>query len=156
MSPSVLDEPGRVLTVVGACCIVVGGLVAAGTGPLALTHGSWLAAYLVLVGGVAQYTMGRAPQHLTGRSWSRPLGWSVVGCWNAGNLGVVGGTLTQTPWLVDVGAAPLVVALVMALRSANEPATDGRRLHRWAYLGLLTLLLVCIPIGMMLAHIRAG
>ncbi|MCE5292393.1 MAG: hypothetical protein LLG14_24605, partial [Nocardiaceae bacterium] len=47
------------LVVLGMSQVILGGLVAAVTRPLALTHGSWLAAYLVLVGGVAQYTMGR-------------------------------------------------------------------------------------------------
>ena len=51
------------LLVAGAASIVLGGLVAAVTGPLELEHGSWAAAYLVLVSGVAQWVMGEA------RSW---------------------------------------------------------------------------------------
>jgi hypothetical protein len=49
------DLPAEILIFVGASCVVLGGLVAAFTGPLQLTDGSWLAAYLVLVCGEAQY-----------------------------------------------------------------------------------------------------
>ena len=48
------------LTATGIGSVVLGGLVAAVTEPLDLTHGSWVAAYLVLVGGVGQGAMGRA------------------------------------------------------------------------------------------------
>jgi len=40
------------MTVGGAGCVIVGGLVAAVTGPSGLEQGSWLAAYSVLVCGV--------------------------------------------------------------------------------------------------------
>lgn len=40
--------------------IISGGLVAAVTGPLGLEHGSWSAAYQVLVGGVVQAGLGAA------------------------------------------------------------------------------------------------
>ena len=56
---------------VALLCVVAGGLVAAVTGPLRLEHGSWAAAYLVLVGGVAQGALGiaqyfLAPQRFVG------------------------------------------------------------------------------------------
>ena len=51
---------GTMLTATGICSVALGGLVAAVAQPLDLAHGSWLAAYLVLVGGVAQGAMGQA------------------------------------------------------------------------------------------------
>ncbi len=64
MLPGVGD-PARLLVVVGTCCVVLGGFVAAVTGPLTLADGSWLAAYLVLVGGLAQCALGQVPSWLT-------------------------------------------------------------------------------------------
>ena len=46
----------------GSSCVVVGGLVAAATGPTGFEDGSWVAAYLVLVGGVAQIALGVGQQ----------------------------------------------------------------------------------------------
>jgi len=47
-----LERIGRAGYTLGAALVVVGGLVAAVTSPLALAKGSWLAAFLVLVCGV--------------------------------------------------------------------------------------------------------
>jgi hypothetical protein len=41
-----------------AAMVVAGGSVAAVNGASSFAHGSWLAAYLVLVGGVAQLLLG--------------------------------------------------------------------------------------------------
>lgn len=41
----------------GAILIVAGGVVAAVDSAAPFTHGSWLAAYLVLVGGAAQISL---------------------------------------------------------------------------------------------------
>jgi hypothetical protein len=156
------SRPARVLVVAGACGVVLGGVVAAVTGPLALDKGSWLAAYLVLVCGVAQYAIGQA--------WARPaepphprvLGWTQVAFWNLGNAAVIGGTFTDIPLLVDIGALLLVVGLGIALRPVRRtaPGTAGldsmSRLASRAYRGLLLLLLVSIPVGVGLAHLRGG
>lgn len=47
-----VKDPATILTATGVGCVVLGGVIAAVTGPLDLAHGSWLAAYLVLVGMV--------------------------------------------------------------------------------------------------------
>ena len=152
------SRPARVLVVAGACCVVLGGVVAAVTGPLELDKGSWLAAYLVLVCGVAQYAIGQA--------WARPaeqldprvLGWTQVASWNLGNAAVIGGTLTDIPLLVDIGALLLVIGLGIALRPVHSTAGQDSmsRLASRAYRGLLLLLLVSIPVGVGLAHLRGG
>ena len=98
-----LGPPGRVLVVVGAGCVVLGGLVAALTGPLRLAQGSWLAAYLVLVCGVSQYAMGRVPALVAAAPTPDRCGWTQLGCWNLGNAAVVVGTLLALPAVVDLG-----------------------------------------------------
>lgn len=152
--------PDGVLTAIGGCCVVLGGLVAAVTAPLHLAHGSWLAAYLVLVAGVAQYAMGRArawrPDMTLPPRWS----WAQVGCWNVGNAAVVVGTLVGEPPAVDLGSALLVAALAIALYAAG-PVTrraPGRApaLVAWAYRALLLVLALSIPVGMALSYLRVS
>lgn len=150
------------LVAVGAGCVILGGLVAAVTGPLGLEHGSWLAAYLVLVGGVAQVAFGLAPALLTARPAS--MGWSTLTAWNVGNTLVVAGTLAELPLMVDGGSVLLVIGLATALYAVRRSPGHSERseprraalLVGWAYRALLLVLLVSIPIGVVLAHVRAG
>lgn len=148
------------MVVIGAVLVVVGGLVAAVTGPLQLDHGSWLAAYLVLVGGAAQVSIGRAPTWLRLRTSPRGGWWELMG-WNVGNLAVVVGTLTTAPFVVDAGGVILLLVLVLLLREALVGAGDagpsaGRRWARWGYAVMLAVLVVSVPIGLVLAHLRAS
>lgn len=141
----------RVLLVLGALAVVLGGLVAAVTGPFGWTKGSWAAAFLVLVVGVAQYAMG----------WMRAdvaddrSGWVQVVGWNLGGALVVLGTLVATPLLVDLGSLLLVVALALALRADLRPRPAPRpRAMVVGYRLLLLVMLVSIPIGITLSHLR--
>lgn len=141
----------RVLLVLGALAVVLGGLVAAVTGPFGWTKGSWAAAFLVLVVGVAQYAMG----------WMRAdvaddrSGWVQVVGWNLGGALVVLGTLVATPLLVDLGSLLLVVALALALRADLRPRPAARpRAMVVGYRLLLLVMLVSIPIGITLSHLR--
>lgn len=164
-------NPARWLVLLGAAQVIFGGLVAAVTGPLNLDTGSWLAAYLVLVGGVAQYAMGRAGDWFGHRPGSKSMGARVAG-WNGGNAAVIIGTLVMAPVLVDAGGLALVIVLIGEfrglLRSGVETAVDGRTFD-WAaatprltsaarvvYLALLGVLAVSIPVGLAMAHFRAG
>ena len=144
---------------IGVGCIVLGGLVAAATGPLRLAEGSWLAAYLVLVGGVSQYAIGRVPTLVAAAPTPGRWGWTQVVCWNLGNVAVVLGTLIATPALVDVGVVFLAAGLVIAwlgVRRIDLTKTHSRaaRVGCWAYRGLLLLLLVSLPVGVVLAYLR--
>lgn len=164
--------PSAWLAVLGAGQIILGGLVAAATAPLGLPHGSWLAAYLVLVGGVAQYVMGRAPAWFIDRPAPRSVVAQIVG-WNAGNAAVMSGTLATMPYLVDAGGLAILLVLVSRirsiLRSHRDPTTTRQRsvvlsptsaaLVVWprrVYLALLIVLTVSIPVGLALAHVGAG
>lgn len=150
------------LTSLGVFCVVVGGLVAAVTGPLELTHGSWTAAYLVLVGGVTQCAMGqsrtRRPDVAQPRAWA----WAQIGTWNLGNALVIGGTLSSQTLIVDLGSVLLVAALAIALQATRPtPAmaarSADRRVPPWierSYRILLLVLALSIPVGIVLSHVR--
>jgi hypothetical protein len=124
---------GGPFLVVGGACIVAGGLVAAVTGPLHLEHGSWAAAYLVLVGGVAQIALGAPQGALAARSPSPAVLASELAAWNLGSALVIGGTLVRN-----------------TVRGGEGPGWA-----RWTYRGALAALLASIPIGLVLAHLRA-
>ena len=106
---------------VALLCIVAGGLVAAVTGPLHLEHGSWAAAYLVLVGGVAQGALGTSQYFMAPQGFT---GWKVVAelvAWNAASGLVIGGTLIANPWVVDAGGVLLVAALALMFETVRGP-----------------------------------
>lgn len=144
----------RPFLVVASVGIVAGGLVAAVTGPLEWRLGSWLAAYLVLVVGVAQvgFGVGRA---LLPADVDETSGTVVaeLASWNLGNLLVMGGTLTDSPLVVAFGSALLLVALVLWLRAVRR--TDSHRGWVWAYRGLAVFLAASVAVGTVLSVIRA-
>lgn len=140
---------------IGVASVVAGGLVAAVTRPAGLAHGPWLAAYLVLVSGVAQVGLG------AGQAWlakTAPPGGTTGAellLWNGGNLAVVAGTLVATPPIVDVGGLALLAALVLFLAGVRR----ARRADNGLLLvyRLLTLVVALgIPIGLVLSGLRHG
>lgn len=155
-------DPAAALTTIGICCVVLGGLVAAVTGPLDLGHGSWAAAYLVLVAGAAQCAMGRARSRRRDLVQPHRWAWAQIGAWNLGGALVIGGTQAGAPLVVDFGSVLLVAALAIALH-ATRPSTAVaahsavRRVSPWgdrAYRILLLVLAVSIPVGIVLSHLR--
>ena len=101
----------RWLTALGSVFVILGGVVAAVTGPLEFAKGSWLAAYLVLVCGVPQNAVG----WIAGGRLTVSRGWVLVAGWNIGNGAVIAGTLTGLPYVVDLGGLVLLVPLVVLL-----------------------------------------
>lgn len=152
------SAPESVMVAAGVSAVVLGGVVAALTGPLGLARGSWIAAYLVLVLGVVQVAMGHSRiQRPTTRVRAR-WGWAQWGCWNTGGTAVIAGTVVARSWAVDVGSVLLLVALALALDAARadpRPAagTDSR-LWVVGYRVLLLVLAVSVPIGVILSHAR--
>lgn len=147
------------MIVTGVACVVIGGLVAAATDPLDFSDGSWLAAYLVLVGGVAQSAMGLVRDRLEPASERSPAwGWAQFGGWNLGNAAVIAGTLASATLLVDAGSVLLVLALLIALRAtwnaARRRAGPLPPIAIWIYRVLLLILIVSIPVGILLSHLR--
>jgi hypothetical protein len=157
-SHRLIDLPARArpalpFAVIGAACVVAGGLVAAATAPAPSEHGSWAAAYLVLVAGVAQIALGAGQALLASNPVPRRVIAGELTAWNAGNVAVLAGTITGAVPLADAGGALLVVALALLL--VGVPGTGwrggwGLRLYRL----LIAVVLVSIPIGLLLA--RAG
>jgi hypothetical protein len=146
----VSGPPERIGYGVGVACVVLGGLVAAVAEPLQLDRGSWLAAYLVLVCGVAQSVMS-IQQHLLATT-PPARSWTWIVSWNSGNLLVIFGALARIPLLADLGGILLGCALAVALtrtRGAN------RRIRAILFRLAYVVLLASIPIGLGLTHLRA-
>jgi hypothetical protein len=146
--------------VIGGVCIVAGGLVAAATAPAPSEKASWVAAYLVLVGGVAQVGLALG-QAIFGRQASTPMvraqrtSWTAG--WTAGNALVVAGTLSGLTALTDIGGLFLLATLLLlvpSLRTPNAPPAGGNRWLLRGYRGLVLLLLISIPAGLLLARLR--
>ena len=75
--------------------------------------------------------------------------------WNAGCLAVIGGTLLAAPLLVDAGGALLVVAMVLMMRAVGRGA-HGPAWALWLFRAALVVTVVSIPVGLVLAHLRAA
>lgn len=136
----------------GALSVLAGGLVAALTGPLDLYRGSWLAAYLVLVCGVATWTIGHFQLRHNRASQPR-LAWLEVVSWCLGNALVNLGTLVAMPGLVYTGSALLTLALVSFLRHSLR-WSPSRQI--WGYRVALAVLMTSVPVGMLLSFLRHG
>lgn len=146
--------PGSFQTL-GAAWVVLGGLIAAATGPLHLESGSWAAAYAVLVAGVAQCAFGAAQDALASRGPSRHTVTAELAAWNVGSVAVLGGTVVRMPYVVDVGGLLLVAALALMIRTVRGRGA-GPAWALWTYRALLVVILLSIPVGLTMAHVRAG
>ena len=71
-------------------------------------HGSWLAAYLVLVAGVSQVLLGVGRRALLVREPPRRLIRAQVLLWNAGSVAVPAGVLGDATLLVTAGSLALL------------------------------------------------
>ncbi|OLT18143.1 hypothetical protein BJF81_06725 [Ornithinimicrobium sp. CNJ-824] len=134
---------------VGLIAVITGGLVAAATGPTGFTDGSWVAAYLVLVAGVAQVGLGVGQALLAVVPPSgRRRGWQLL-VYNVANAAVLLGTLTESVSVVVAGGVLLLLALALFLAAARHPRT-----HSWPlaiYRILLAILGVSVPVGIVLS-----
>jgi hypothetical protein len=111
--------------------VIAGGLVAAVNSAAPFAHGSWLAAYLVLVAGVAQITLGVAAAALAPADRSARLAPAQLLLWNVGSLAVPAGVLVTQRVLVALGSIALLAALAAcasphALTSFAAVEEDGR------------------------------
>ncbi|WP_243062334.1 hypothetical protein [Humibacter sp. RRB41] len=135
---------------VGSAFIVLGGLVAAVSTPLGLQSGPWVAAYLVLVCGVAQCLFGIVRRYVaTSPITSARFAMEFV-CWNVGNAAVVVGDLAGIPTAVALGGTLLVVVLVLQLVQLRRVSPE---LHwaAWLYGSILVVLLLSVPVGIVLS-----
>lgn len=139
--------------VIGAGAVVTGGLVAAITGPAGWERGAWVAAYLVLVVGVAQLGLAAGLAWLSDPAPTRQAVGVGVVVWNLGHAAVLAGTLERVTWVVDAGGVLLVLVLLGALL-AVRPGRRGWLLR--AYRALVIVVLVSVPVGLVLARLRSG
>lgn len=142
-------------TAAAGAMIVVGGLVAAINSAAPFAHGSWLAAYLVLVGGVAQLLLGVGCLGLPAPRLSARLRRTQLGLWNVGNAAVAGGVLGDVVGLVVAGSLVLLGALVGFAVGAGPASSNARSrliLYRVAILGLAG----SVVIGSVLANSSPG
>jgi hypothetical protein len=148
-------RPARTFVVIGSIFVVAGGLVAAVSGPTSFERGSWLAAYLVLVGGVAQIVLGAGQAWLADRvppdRSTRFEAWS----WNAGVATVVIGTLASMPVLTSLGGLASAAALWLFLAGVRT-VRPASRVVALLYRGVAAIVLVSIPVGIALAWTRHG
>lgn len=139
-------------------CIVIGGGLAAATAYASTEKTAWATAYIVLVGGMAQGGLGAAV------AWLRPaapprLAFDVWVLWNVGNIGVLVGQLAGAIVLTYVGTVLLVVGLALVLVAVgSRHYRGGAQYHRGvlvAFRSLVVLLAVTMPIGVVLASLKA-
>lgn len=139
--------------VLGTACVVAGGLVAAAVAMAPSELGSWAAAYLVLVGGVAQVALGAGQALLAPRPPGRRAVIAELAGWNVGNGAVLAGTLLAATWLADIGGVALIAALALAI-AATRGAVRRPAWPLHVYRTLLALVLVSIPVGLVLAAVH--
>jgi hypothetical protein len=158
------SDRGRVLTLdrwTGgflACAgvlIVAGGGVAAVNSAAPFGHGSWLAAYLVLVGGVSQILL-RAGQLALGAPRLNPaVPPTQLVLWNLGSLVVPAGVLADVALLVTAGSVALLAALTLFGVGAGRMRREARG-RSALYLAIILGLAVSVVVGSALADAAPG
>lgn len=149
-SPRRLDGALIARFAIGAALIIAGGLVAAVNSATPFAHGSWLAAYLVLVGGVAQLALAAGPLLFPAPSSSRALARAQLGLWNAGTAIVAVGVFTDSNAVVIVGSLLVLGALGCFARGTGPALEPGRRLVL-AYRLVIAVLAVSVFVGIVLS-----
>lgn len=140
---------------VGALSIVAGGLVAATTRPTGFDDGPWVAAYLVLVGGVAQLVLGVGQAYLAPDPPSRSTTNLEAASWNIGLVATIGGTLLNAPWLTTLGGLSTAAALILLLASVRRTVVTVRLLT-YSYRAIAVFVLISVPVGVALGWLRHG
>ena len=150
----------RPFVVVGAAAVAAGGAVAAVTRPTGFELGPWLAAFLVLVGGVAQIALGAGQAWVADRLPDTGMVRAELTIWNIGLAATMAGSLLPAPLLTALGAVAVLIALALFL-SATRPHHDAAEpvAPRWARilypLGIVVVL-ISTPIGLVLSWTRHG
>lgn len=143
----------RTFFVLGTVFVIAGGLVSAANQKAHWELGSWLVAYLVLVAGVAQAAIGPAQHRLAPDPVGEGNAWTQLVCWNVGNGLVMAGSLAAVPPVVDLGGVVLLVTLVLALLAVRGAPGSWRS---WGFRAALVVLLISMPVGLVLSHLRAS
>jgi hypothetical protein len=145
-----LDRESIACVAIAGSLIVAGGLVAAVNSATPFAHGSWLAAYLVLVGGVAQLALSAGPLLFPEPASSRALARAQLALWNAGTAIVAVGVFTAASAVVVAGSVLVLAALACFARGAGPAREPGRR-RVLAYRLVIAVLGVSVVVGIALA-----
>jgi hypothetical protein len=148
-----LDRSVGAFLACASVLIVGGGVVAAVNSAAPRAHGSWLAAYLVLVGGVSQVLLGAGRLALRAPRPTRALRRAQLVLWNLGSVAVPAGVLADAPMLVTVGSIALLLALALFAAGASEGRPDLRAV---VYLAIIAGLAVSVVVGSALADAAPG
>jgi hypothetical protein len=141
-------SPAGRFVAVGGVMVVAGGIVAAVNSAAPFAHGSWLAAYLVLVAGVAQITLAVAGAALGSAVRSPHLAPAILVLWNVGSVAVPAGVLSTETALVAVGSFALLAALAaFAAGIRGAPTGAGRVAYQVLLAGLAVSVLVGCTLG---------
>jgi hypothetical protein len=151
----ILDRSTGAFLASAGILIVAGGAVAAVNSAAPFGHGSWLAAYLVLVGGVSQVVLGAGRLALRAPRPTRALHRAQLVLWNLGSLAVPAGVLADAPTLVTVGSIALLSALALFVAGASRARRDVR-FRAVVYLAIVGGLAVSVVIGSSLADAAPG
>ncbi len=141
---------------VGSTLIVSGGLVAAVTRPTDFELGPWLAAFLVLVGGVAQIALGAGQAWISRTTPSPGLVRSELATWNLAVLLTVIGSCVPLPISTLVGGVVMLAALGAFLAGVRSTAASVRARVVVLYRAVVVVVLVSTPIGLVLSFARHG
>ena len=116
-------------------------------------HGSWLAAYLVLVAGVSQVLLGVGRLALLVREPPQRLTRAQLLLWNAGSVAVPAGVLGDAAPLVTLGSVALLAALAcFAAGVRGVPLRTGAV----GYHALIVGLAASVIVGSALADAAPG
>jgi hypothetical protein len=151
----VIDLPTGAALVLGTAMILAGGMVAAVNSASPFGHGSWLAAYLVLVGGVSQVVLSIGALALRGPSPADRTARARLALWNAGSLAVPAGVLAGAAWPVTAGSGALLWSLVLFGLETRGAAGRLRR-AAFAYLLIVASLVASVVVGSAIAGAVPG
>ena len=153
-----MDEKRRRLAAAPFAVLGLGAIVAGGGIAAAVAHAPsqplvWLVAYLVLVVGVAQCAFGVGQACLASQPRRARHVWLEWIVFNAGNAGVMLGTLTGEFALVAIGTTLFAAAMALFLRGVHR----GRGgVWLLVYRVLVGVLFVSSIIGLGLSMVKHG
>ena len=153
MLRDVLDRSSAAFALLGGALVVAGGIVAAVNSAAPFAHGSWLAAYLVLVAGISQVLLGVGRLALLVREPPRRLIRAQLLLWNAGSVAVPAGVLGDAALPVTAGSVALLAAL-----ACFAAGVRGVPLHAGvlAYHALIVALAASVIVGSAMAGAAPG
>ena len=151
----ILDRSTSAFLASSGVLIVAGGAVAAVNSAAPFGHGSWLAAYLVLVGGVSQGVLGAGRLALHAPRPTPALLRAQLVLWNLGSLAVAAGVLADVSPVVTVGSVALLWALALFATGARAVRREVR-VRAVVYLAIIVGLAASVVVGSALADAIPG